>query len=200
MGALTTLAPVAVRIASGTSLSTSQYFGLAIIGADLLSSRLFKVARLLDKIAGQSDAEAAQEMVNRMRADVPTDTGNLFNGIEFFEENGIYTVQASAVHPDRNGGEDYAGFVERGTKSGIRTRKTSYVADSNYHELTAGLGFGGVRPTGRTYRRTRLQYRTHPGTPAQPFFFQNAIDVLRERRANLGEVFGLQAAAEGDFQ
>lgn len=200
MGVLTTLAPIAVRIASGTSLSKGQYFGLAILGADLLTNRLVKVARLLDKIASRSDEDAAQEMVERMRADVPQDTGNLYNGIEFTNSDGFYEVRASAVHADRNGGEDYAGFVERGTASGVRQRSTNYVADTNYHELSAGIGDGSVRPTGKTYGRRRLQYRTHPGTPAQPFFFENAIDVLKERRADLADVLNAEAAAEGDFQ
>lgn len=198
MSALTTLTPVAVRLASGTSLSTSQYFGLAVIGADILGSRLVKVIRLLDKVASRSDAEAAEEMVNRMRADVPRDRGNLYNGIEYFEVDGIYTVRASAVHPDRGGGEDYAGFVERGTRAGVRGRSQVYVADTNYHELTAGLTAGSIRATGDRYARRRLQYRTHPGTPAQPYFFDNAYDVLRERRADLADVVYGELA--GDFQ
>ncbi len=196
MSALSLL-PIAVRAASGTSLSTSQYFGMALIGADIIGNRLFKVATLIEKLASRSDEDAAQEMVDRMRADVPHDTGDLYNGISYFQQDGVWTVQASGVHPDKPGA-DYAGFVERGTRAGERGRKVSYVADSDYHDLSVDIGDGSRRP-GRTYSRSRLQQRGHPGTPAQPFFYANAIDVLRERRADLGQVLGIEAAAAGDF-
>jgi hypothetical protein len=178
------LLPIAVNIASQTRLAESRYFALAQMGADIVSSPLFKAVMLLDKIRKLYGEDAAKEMVERMRADVPYDSGRLFNGIQYFEEDGSYTVEASAINPDKNGGEDYAGFVERGTRPGERGRKVAYVADSGYHDLSVDIGNGAVRPTAATSRRSRLQYRGHPGTPAQPYFYQNAIDVLRKRRSD----------------
>lgn len=179
------LVPIAVNVASHTSLAESRYFGVAQLGADIIGSRLFKLIRVLDKVRKVYGEDAAREMVSRMRADVARDTGRLYNGIEYFgNEDGGFTVQASAVHEDRNGGEDYAGFVERGTRAGQRGHKVSYVADSAYHDLTAGIGSGTLRETGQRKGRARLQYRDHPGTPAQPFFFDNAREVLSKRRAD----------------
>lgn len=175
-----------------STIDRQQMFGLAIIGVDILQNRMFKIVRFVEKRMKARDEDAAQEMVNRMRADVPRDRGDLFNGIRFWEDDGAFVVQASGVRTTAGGvqQEDHAGFVEHGTQPGQRGRKVSYVADSNYHTLSAGIGDGGVRETGRLSRRQRLQYRGHPGTDAQPFFYGNARDVLNEREADADDIIG----------
>lgn len=180
------------------TIGRQELLGFSLIGLSVLQNRLFKIAHFVEKRMRRRDQDAAQEMVDLMRADAPYDSGDLYNGIQWWEEDGAFIVQASAVHPDRRGGEDYAGFVEHGTRAGERERSISYVADTNYHELTAGLSEGSIRPTGRTYSRRRLQYREHPGTPAQPFFYQNARDVLNQRGADAEQVAGLALDGEDD--
>ena len=179
-------------------IGRQELLGFSLLGLSVLQNRLFKVAHFVEKRMRRRDQDAAQEMVDRMRADAAYDSGDLYNGIQWWEEDGAFIVQASAVHPNRRGGEDYAGFVEHGTRAGERDRSISYVADSNYHDLSANLGDGSIRETGRTYGRRRLQYREHPGTPAQPFFYQNARDVLNERGADAEKIAGLSLDGEDD--
>jgi hypothetical protein len=179
-------------------IGRQELLGFSLLGLSVLQNRLFKIGRFVEKRVRKRDQDAAQEMVDRMRADAPYDSGDLYGGIRWWEEDGAFIVQASAVHPDRRGGEDYAGFVEHGTRAGERDRSISYVADSNYHDLSVGLGDGSIRETGRTYGRRRLQYRGHPGTPAQPFFYQNARDVLNERGADAEQIAGLALDEDSD--
>ncbi|MGL3208691.1 hypothetical protein [Bradyrhizobium sp. BR 1433] len=167
-----------------------ELLGFGLIGLDVLQNRFVKIGRFIEKHMRVKDEESARDMVGRMRADVPQDKGNLYNGIRYWQDGDAWVVQAAAVHDDRSGGEDYSGFVEHGTQPGQRGRSVTYaVADGGYHENTSGLGEGAVRPVPRS--RTRQQYRTHPGTEAQPFFYDNARDVLEERGADADEVIGL---------
>ena len=87
-----------------------------------LTSQLLRVYVFIQKHRQRNDEDAAQEMVDRMRADVPVDTGRLYNGISWRREDGSYVVEATAASHDR--GADYAGFVERGTQPGMRARPT----------------------------------------------------------------------------
>jgi hypothetical protein len=147
--------------------------------------RLLKLGLELKRATDRVDEEMAQEMVDRMRADVPRGaTGRLYNGIEWFRDGaGAIVVQAEAIRITKGGREsaNYAAYVERGTRAGVRGRRISYVADSSYFDLSANISNARPRNT-RTDRRTRKVYRTHPGTPARPFFFHNVQDVLAERR------------------
>jgi len=174
----------------GTELQT---VGRQVLGYSLIGLKIYRFAKIANFIAGHMlvrDRGAAQEIVDLARADVSQDTGRLFNGINWWPQDDAFIVQAAAVHEDRSGGEDYAGFVEHGTQSGERGRKVTYaVADSGYHEATSGLGDGSIRSAPRS--RSRLQYRDHPGTNAQPFFYKNAHDVLARRGADAEDVIGL---------
>jgi hypothetical protein len=175
------------------SLDRQQLLGVALIGLDVLQDRTFKIARFVAGRLRVKDQAAAQDMVDRMRRDMPYDRGDLYNGTRYWEDEGEYVVQASGVRVAGNGNEqaDHAGFVEHGTQPGVRGRKT--VAGADYFASTAGLGDGSYRPTGRR----RLQYRSHPGTPAQPFFYDNARAVLEERGLDAEEILG-DAIAEDD--
>lgn len=194
------MAGLPMIIANGAvrRLDKQQLFGLALLGLDLLQDRTFKIARFVEKRMRATDRDVAQEMVDRMRRDVPVDRGDLYNGIRYWEDDGSFVVQASGVRLTKAGvaNADHAGFVEHGTRAGERRRSVRYVADSNYHDLTAGLGFGGVRETGTLRSRRRLQYRGHPGTDAQPFFYDNARDVLAERAIAAEDVLGLATEDE----
>jgi hypothetical protein len=183
--------PMVLSSSALQTIGRQELIGFSLLGLSVLQNRLFKVTRFVEKRMRRRDQDAAQEMVDRMRADVAFDSGDLYNGIQWWEEDGAFIVQASGVHADRSGGEDYAGFVEHGTRAGQRGRSVAYVADSNYHDLSVGLGDGSIRETGRTYSRRRLQYRGHPGTAAQPFFYDNARDVLNERGADAEQIAGL---------
>src|SRR4051812_15707242 len=89
-------APVVVSGAL-RSIDRQQMLGFALIGLDILQNRMFKVARFVEKRMKARDEDAAQEMVERMRADVPRDRGDLFNGIRAWQDGDAWVVQASGV-------------------------------------------------------------------------------------------------------
>lgn len=124
-------------------------------------------------------AEALDEMLALMRERVPQDTGRLLSGITGEIQDGMATVEASAVREGPAGeGADYARFVEFGTRAGTRGRRSPIVADEGFF---AASPFDETR--GRRVTRQRKSYRTHPGTPARPFFFNSASEVLARYRA-----------------
>jgi hypothetical protein len=171
-------------VAVAGTLARSAFQNLIIAETINLLPWLIRVGRIGYELATRSnrlDEDMAQEMVDRMRRDAPRRSGRLINGIDWFREGEGIVVRAEARRPGRTGdGPNYAAFVERGTRAGVRGRRVSYVADSGYFDLASDIG--GVRriPRGRT--RTRRQLRTHPGTQPQPFFFHNIEAVMRERR------------------
>ena len=92
---------------------------IGVIGTDKIIGALVKFGVKLALKSRKADEDAAEEMTERMRAEVPERTGRLANGITFeVDENGVATVRASAVNPTGRGGSegaDYARFVEFGT-------------------------------------------------------------------------------------
>jgi hypothetical protein len=162
----------------GGGMLAAQVLGVGSFGASMIT-----FGRIIGRMALQSDSRVAQEMVDRMRADAPVDEGDLVNGITWRQEGKEFVVEASAIDP-RKGGADYAGYVERGTRAGVRGRSVAYVADESYFDLSVDIdadgGVSGARRGKRSARR-RQQYRTHPGTAAQPYFFHNAESALRKR-------------------
>ena len=101
---------------------------------------------------------AAQRMVERMRDAAPVDSGELRESIDWRREGDEIVVEA-----DASDALDvfYARFVEYGTRAGRRGARTTVSG------------------------RARKVYRTHPGTEAQPFFYDTAREVLAEFRVAL---------------
>lgn len=179
----------------GTALSVESTVS-GVLGVPDVQAALLRFAVKLAFKTKKVDADAAAEMVDLMRSRVPRDTGRLYNGIEAHQEDdGTWLVEASAVHP-RGSKEsaDYARFVEFGTAPGTRGDRTSYVADEGFFSTDA-LGDGRFR--GRARARTRKVYRTHAGTPAQPYFFESAREVLEKRGISMQSILD---QADNDFQ
>jgi hypothetical protein len=163
--------------------------GVDVIGVDNLVASLVKHGVRLALRSGEADAGAMEEMLELMRERVPERTGLLLNGIEGAVADGVATVTASAVRTSGSGKEsaDYARFVEFGTKAGVRGRSQP-VADAQYFEVDLVDGYRRRRQPARATRRSQ---RSHPGTPAQPFFFNSAREVLERRQDRM------DAAADG---
>lgn len=153
-----------------------------IVGLENLIGSLVKHGVKLAFRSRGVDSGAMDDMLALMRERVPRDTGRLFNGISGeIDDDGIATVTATAV---RDNGMDYAFLVEHGTKAGVRGR-ASQVADANYFDVDLVAGSATRRRPSR--RSTRRGGRTHPGTEAQPFFFNSAREILAEREQRLEE-------------
>lgn len=177
----------------GTLFSVGRLGFAAVAGVDEFVQAAARFGVKLALGVRKVDGEAGEEMVALMRSRVAVDTGQLLNGISSTtDENGAVTVQASAIK-ETGSGEDYAGYVERGTRAGVRGRKISYIADEGYFDLSAPQ-----RRVGATYARSRRQARGHPGTPSQPFFFDSAAEVLARRGQSLDDAV-TNAAAEADL-
>jgi hypothetical protein len=151
-----------------------------IVGVDRIVGQLVKMSVKWAIKARQVDDDAAEDMVERMRAEVPRRTGLLFNGISHTTEGEFQVVTATA-HARRGGkeGADYARFVEFGTKPHTR----GSVADAEFHQDATGAGAG---------RR-----RGHPGTAPRPFFYPAVRAVLAERGRRLEDVIDETATEEG---
>lgn len=148
-----------------------------IIGVAEVAFSLARLSSTIEKLASRTGDDAVDEMLSLMRSRVPQDTGRLLNGIVSYREQDVIVVEASAVRVTQSGKEsaDYAAFVEYGTRAGERGGRVSYVADEDFFNLSTRPG------SGRTYKRTRRVYRQHPGTPAQPFFWNSAEEALEHR-------------------
>lgn len=135
-----------------------------VVGLSQLNNKF----RLLDQAAArlqtkEASRPAIEEMLLRMRRDVPVDSALLKSGIVATFGPGGWMVKASAQRLKSNSssklGADYAPFVEYGTKASTK---------------------GQRKVSGRLKKRRRKALRTHPGNKAQPFFWQNAKDVFAE--------------------
>lgn len=166
-----------------------------LIGLDNLISGLVKHGVRLALRSSEADAGAMEEMLALMRQRVPERTGLLLNGIEGDIVDGVATVTASAIRTSGSGREsaDYARFVEFGTKAGVRGRSQP-VADAQYFEVDLVAGYQRRRKPAYPNRRSQ---RTHPGTPAQPFFFNSAREVLEKRAERMDGAADAAAADAG---
>ena len=90
-------------------------------------------------------------------------------------------MQFSALSPRGDTGVDYGPFVERGTRAGVRGQR---VATATFYEQANG--------------QRRKARRTHPGTEAQPFFWNSAREVLERRGREHAQAYA--AAAESDSE
>lgn len=173
---------------------------IGILNADVVFFAIRELGPRMAAKVRRIDDSALQEMVSLARSRVPVDTGRLLNGITGETEDEYHVFRASAVRTRASGkqGADYARFVEFGTKPGRRGGKVSYMSlDGFYNGPVTGFEAG----PGRGRPRTRRQYRGHPGTPAQPFFYNSAREVMQERFATFetlpvqtGRELGLPAA------
>ena len=166
-----------------------------VTGVNETTAKLFRFALKLGGKVRHIDQNAAQEMVDLMRARVPRDTGRLYNGIDYQIDGDTISVHAEAHKSGRYSQEDYARFVEFGTRAGVRGQRTRFASDAGFFSSDAfpEAGFRGT-PTART----RSVYRTHPGTKAQPFFFNSAHEVLDRRGIDAEDAIA-QAGAEEDL-
>jgi HK97 gp10 family phage protein len=150
---------------------------VGVLGVDHFIDEMAQHALTLMSGSYDVDHAAAEAMVERMRSRVPRDTGRLYNGISYTIDGSEFTVQASAVNPRGRGrgsreGADYARFVEFGTQP------RRQAVDASFFDDTSGAGRSPRRRLGRG----------HPGTPARPFFYNSAREVLAERRKQLSEI------------
>jgi hypothetical protein len=124
-----------------------------------------------------------------MRSRVPVDSGLLLNGItgEVGEGFGEFRASARRNSATRGNEEDYAHFVEFGTASGVYGARAAIDQRDGLFSIPADAT--SAFPTNNVTSRARQQYRSHPGTPAQPFFYdsaQEAFDAHAEDFAAIG--------------
>lgn len=138
----------------------------------------FALTEIVPRLVGrahQDNGRAIEAMVSLARSRVPVDTGRLVNGITGAVEGEYYVMRARAARDE--GSADYARFVEFGTQPGRRSRRVEYQALTGFYaNPVTGFESGPGVPA----PRTRKQYRGHPGTQAQPYFFNSAREVMEK--------------------
>ena len=119
---------------------------IEIQGVDKLINRLKDYGTTVELQTAQEVQATAYDVVNDMVRDAPVDTGNLRQGIvsEPTESNLTWALHSRA---------DYSAFVEFDTAPHV-------IEATNAKVLTNGKSFFG-------------KSINHPGTHAQPFFFNN---------------------------
>lgn len=152
-------------------------------------------ARIAAKMAVKSrriDRSALDDMVRRARELVPQDTGLLYSGIIGEETDAFFEFRASARRVSASGKEeeDYAHFVEFGTAAGIRGESADIDERATLYDGTSTSAFV-------TGARRRRQYRSHPGTQAQPFFYPAADEALERRALDMDDVVAGAAQEDG---
>lgn len=165
--------------------------GVGVEGFESFAASLLRFGVRLASHARRVDESILDEMVRDARAAVPRDTGLLFAGIKGERVDGFFEFSASAEKPD---GADYARFVEYGTRAGARGQSVAY-------QSRVGSGGGlslAAEETSAFASRRRRQYRSHPGTKAQPFFYPSARAALEKRGLSMADV-ARQAAADADL-
>lgn len=139
--------------------------------------RIVRTASKLQASANAVDQRALDDMVALAQSRVARRTNRLAGGISGERDGEAFVFKAEAQRDPSSA--DYAPFVERGTRAGVRNR---VVAEPTAFELQ-----NGVR------RRAR---RTHPGTEAQPFFYNSAREILERRGIEQGEAYARQTAED----
>jgi hypothetical protein len=164
------MAIIGLATKGASLLATADMLGLELDASSGLqwAARLLRVGNALGGHARGVDRRALDEMVELARSRAPERSGRLKLGITGTQEGELFVFKAEARR-DSGGTEDYAPFVERGTRPGQRGKRYSRITD---YESARGIG-----------RRAR---RTHPGTEAQPFFYSSAREVLERRNIELG--------------
>lgn len=93
--------------------------GSGVLGLAQTGLRLSKLHRAITRAnSPRGDERIAAEMVDRMKADVPRESGALAEGITYRFEDGFWVVEAvSHARRGEKEGADYAPFVEFGTEA-----------------------------------------------------------------------------------
>lgn len=166
--------------------------------------RVSRVSKAIQGSADKIDQSALDEMVSLAQTRAPRRTGALSATISSRREDDVFVFEARVNKRRPNGrpGVDYAPFVEFGTKAGFRDRQSSRSdsAIASPGEFDSVYGGNSRRP-GRFYRsgrRLRRVYHPHPGTEAQPFFFNSAFEVIRRRNVEQGDALARQITDESD--
>lgn len=141
--------------------------------------RLTRVASGMQASADAIDQRALDEMVALAQSRVPRRTGKLSAGITGEREDDAFVFKAEAQRDASSA--DYSPYVERGTRPG---RRGQVVAEPTSFERRAGIR-----------RRSR---RSHPGTEAQPFFYNSAREVLERRNVQQGAALVRQTAEDAE--
>ena len=167
----------------GGLLTTAKFGWAAVSGVDAFVNAVAQYSVKMVLRSRDIDAAAAAEIVERAQAAVPRDTGRLFGGIEAHQdEDGTWTVTASAINPRGRYYMDYAFLVEHGTQAGTRGGRRGGTATIQVGGRSRAGAYNPV--TGRRYRvanANRKSARTHPGTAPQPYFYPAVDAVMQER-------------------
>lgn len=185
------MAPVLAISRAGLALYSAQE-ATGIIGFGEWAGALGRIVAKMAIKARRVDDSILQDMVSGAQSRVPQDTGRLYAGIRGEVEGETFVFSASATH-ERGAGVDYAPFVEFGTRPGHRG--ASVVTES-----LVGAGHGlslSARLSAEAPPRKRRQYREHPGTPAQPFFWPAVEEALKKRGLDMSDLAASAAAEEG---
>lgn len=162
-----------------------------LIGYDDVRNALIRIAAKLAVKSRRIDRGALDDMVARARELVPQDTGLLYSGITGEETDAYFEFRASARRVTASGKsqEDYARFVEFGTAAGIRGASAEIDERSDLYD--------GTRTSAFVTGSRRRQYRSHPGTQPQPFFYPAADEALARRALDMDDVIAGAAQEDG---
>lgn len=174
-----------------TLYSVNQATG--VVGFDDVVGALSRIGLKMALDAQRVDRDALDEMVELAQSRAPNRTGLLIAGIEGLEADDYFEFRASAHRVSGSGKDDadYARFVEFGTAAGERGRSASIARRDDL--------FSGARSSAFvTGARQRRQYRGHPGTDPQPFFYPSADEALARRGRAMEDVIP-DAARDGGW-
>lgn len=183
--------PVFTIARAGLALYSAQE-ATGIIGFGEWAGAIGRIVAKMALKARRIDDSILQDMVSGAQSRVPRDTGRLYSGIRGEVEGDLFAFSASAAR-ESGASVDYAPFVEFGTRPGHRG--ASVVTQS-----LVGAGHGlslSARLSAETTDRRRRQYREHPGTPAQPFFWPAVEEALKKRGLAMSDLAASAAAEEG---
>lgn len=185
--------PLALTIGQVGYNLYSVYTETGIMRWTEVARGLLTIAANLELRTKKIDAGALDDMVSLAKSRVPVDTGRLLNGITGDDYEDYCEFRASAVH-ETGSQEDYARFVEFGTAAGQRGTTNAVAADEGFYSADP---YSTSPFRGRRKLRDRRVYRTHPGTPAEPFFYNSANDILAERRLKMQDVIAEAVTGQG---
>ena len=181
--------PALALISPGTSLAGRGEALFEVIGWERTVRSVFKAADALAGNAAGVNRRALDRMVELARSRVPRDTDLLLSGIEGREDAEGFEFRASGQRTGANGKPsiDYARLVEFGTKPGPRR-----------HRLPSGVA-SAINADGEsvTVRRRAPRGKGHPGTEAQPYFYNSASEILSDLGARHREAMLATIDAEG---
>ena len=185
--------PVLTLARAGFALWSAQE-ATGVVGWDEVATSFGKILAKMAWKHRHHDSDALSQMIDEARANVPVDSGLLLNGITGEQHDDICVFMASAVRTvNGKQTEDYAHFVEFGTAAGQRGASISYGSREGLFSLPPEAT--SAFPTSNRTPRRRRQYREHPGTEAQPFFYPAAEQVLGQRMRE-AESWGPDAGRE----